>query len=104
MGWHTVERKGKPVNEWEVADFAGGFHKGSAYPGHGSNIVISGHHNIRGEVFRYLRKMEPGDDIYLFVGDQEYHYEVRAKHLLREKGMSESVRRERRTFASRQVR
>ena len=80
--------------EWEVADFAAGFHKGSAYPGHVGNTVISGHHNIRGQVFRYLHKLEPGDDVYLYVGEQEYRYVVTAKYRVRERGAPESVRRE----------
>ena len=98
VGWQVVQRGDRQVTEWEVADFAAGFHKGSAYPGNGSNTVISGHHNIRGEVFRDLHKLDVGDDVYLFVEDQEYHYSIRAKHLLREKGMPEDVRRQNARF------
>ena len=94
VGWKIVERGGTRVTEWEVADYAAGFHRGSAYPGHVGNTVVSGHHNIRGEVFRDVHKLEPGDDIYLFVGEEAYRYVVRSKYRLREKGMPESVRRE----------
>ncbi len=39
---------------WEVADYAVGHHEGSGVPGGGTNIVLSGHNNINGEVFRRL--------------------------------------------------
>lgn len=89
VGW-TVTNEG-PV--WDVADYAAGWHKTSAYPGHGGNTVLSGHHNIKGEVFRYLIDLEPGDEVFLYVGKTAYHYMVTEKHLLEEKGMPEEVRR-----------
>ncbi len=67
---------------WEVADYAAGFHGGMARPGHVGNTVISGHNNIRGEVFRDLSKLKPGDDIYLWVGPSPYHYKVSAVYRL----------------------
>jgi sortase A len=78
---------------WDVANYAAGWHKTSAYPGHVGNTVLSGHHNIKGEVFRYLIDLEPGDEVFLYVGEMVYHYVVTEKHLLEEKGMSEEVRR-----------
>ncbi len=39
---------------WETADYAAGYHVGSAYPGQPGNVVISGHNNIAGAVFRPL--------------------------------------------------
>jgi len=64
------------VTVWQVADFAAGFHRGSAYPGHPGNTVIAGHNNIRGRAFRHLLDLGPGDDIFLFVGEEEFHYVV----------------------------
>lgn len=94
VGWNLVERNGQLSTEWEVADFAVGFHKGSAYPGNVGNTVLSGHHNIRGEVFRDLHMVEPGDNIYLYVGIQGYHYIVEAKYRFPEKGMPPEVQRD----------
>ncbi|GEM_PF-3473266 len=37
---------------WETADYAAGYHVGTAYPGEAGNVVISGHNNIKGAVFR----------------------------------------------------
>jgi len=89
VGW-TMTEDG-PV--WDVADYAVSWHNTSAYPGHVGNIVLSGHHNIKGKVFRYLIDLEPGDEITLYVGETAYHYVVAEKHLLEEKGMPEEVRR-----------
>ncbi len=37
---------------WETADYAAGYHVGTAYPGQAGNVVIAGHNNIKGAVFR----------------------------------------------------
>ncbi len=67
---------------WSVADYAAGYHRGTARPGHVGNMVISGHNNILGEVFRDLYLLAPGDAVYLWVGDMRYHYRVQATYRL----------------------
>jgi len=94
VGWKTVEENGQTFTEWEVADYAGGWHKTSAYPGNVGNIVIAGHHNIRGEVFRYAVNLEPGHIVDLYVGPTVYRYVVTEKYILKEKGMPPEVRQE----------
>ncbi len=94
VGWKTVEENGQTFTEWEVADYAGGWHKTSAYPGNMGNTVIAGHHNIRGEVFRYVVNLEPGDIVDLYVGQAVYRYMVTEKYILKEKGMPPEVRQE----------
>jgi LPXTG-site transpeptidase (sortase) family protein len=94
VGFEMKEENGETVTLWEVADFAAGFHRGSAYPGHPGNIVIAGHNNIRGRVFRHLLDLIPGDDVYLYVGRQEYHYQVEQRLLIKEKGVPWEVRLE----------
>jgi sortase A len=94
VGWKTVEENGQTVTEWEVADYAAGWHKTSAYPGNVGNIVISGHHNIRGEVFRYVVNLEPGHIVDLYMGQTVYRYIVTEKYILKEKGMPLEVRQE----------
>jgi sortase A len=54
VGWREVEVGGRHQVEWEVASFAAGYHRGSGLPGQAGNVVISGHHNIDGEVFRNI--------------------------------------------------
>ena len=78
---------------WDAADYAAGWHQGSAYPGQVGNTVLSGHHNIKGKVFRYLIDLEPDDEVFLYVGETAYRYVVTEKHLFEEKGKPEEVRR-----------
>lgn len=92
--WHLVEQSGRRSSEWDVADNVAGWHHGSALPGNPGNVVISGHHNIKGEVFRYLVNLEKGDAVYLYVEERAYPYAVVEKHILREKGMPDHVRSE----------
>lgn len=79
---------------WEVADYAAGFHGGMARPGHIGNTVISGHNNIRGEVFKDIDKLQPGDDIYLWVGTNVYRYVVNAQYRLAVTGAPPEVQQE----------
>jgi LPXTG-site transpeptidase (sortase) family protein len=64
------------VTGWEEPDGAAGFHKGSSYPGQGGNVIISGQHNGRGEVFRDIVNLEEGSEITLYSGNQTYEYEI----------------------------
>jgi len=54
VGWQEVEVEGRRQMEWEVASFAAGHHSDSALPGQAGNVVISGHHNIDGRVFKNI--------------------------------------------------
>ncbi|MBI1878296.1 MAG: sortase [Chloroflexi bacterium] len=94
VGWITEIRDGVPINIWTVADYAAGWHKNSALPGQGGNIVLSGHHNINGEVFRYTIDMNVGDIVTLYMGDQPYDYVVVDKFIVKDKGEPDAVRRE----------
>lgn len=94
VGYEMRQENGRTVTVWKVADFAAGFHRGSAYPGHAGNTVIAGHNNIRGRVFRYLLNLQPGDDIYLYVEEQEFQYAVSQVLLLKEARMTEEIQRE----------
>jgi len=92
IGWHIEEEGGQKVSVWDVPDNAAGWHKTSAYPGRVGNVVLNGHHNIRGEVFRYLIQLEPQARIQLYVGDKVYYYTVTEKYLLKERGEPPEVR------------
>jgi len=98
MGWRVVKSGGKAVSEWVVPDNAAGWHKNSALPGHGENTVLSGHHNIKGEVFRHLVDVKVGDKIDLYVGSTLYPYEVAETYILKEKGQPLSVRQKNARF------
>jgi sortase A len=94
VGWEAVIQDGMPTNVWRVADYAAGWHKNSALPGQGGNIVLSAHHNIKGEVFRYTVDLEPGDIVTLYDEAQSYDYVVEDKFIVKDKGEPEAVRRE----------
>jgi LPXTG-site transpeptidase (sortase) family protein len=94
IGWYVVEQDGQQFSVWQVADYAVSWHKTSAYPGHGGNVVLNGHHNIKGEVFRYLVDVDIGDRILLYAGEQVYFYAVEQKMILKEKGETSEVRRQ----------
>lgn len=62
---------------WQVADYAAGYHHGSALPGDAGNTVLAGHAGIRGAVFRSLGELTAGDEIYLDTGEWRFTYRVR---------------------------
>ncbi len=93
MGWEMVDRKGRMVSQWVVPRQEAGWHMNSALPGHGENVVVSGHHNIGSKVFRYVVDLEPGDVITLDADGRPYEYVVTEKYILKEAGMPLKVRR-----------
>lgn len=79
--------------EWEVAEWAAGHHYNSVNPGDGGNIVISGHNNWKGEVFRYLENLKPGNIIDVWTQDgKKYRYQVKELKKLKEKGATYAQR------------
>ena len=92
VGWTEIVRNGTPIRVWTVAEKAAGWHQNSLLPGQGGNIVLSGHHNIKGEVFRYIVDLEIGDALTLYTGDQPYNYIVSDKFIVKDKGEPEKVR------------
>lgn len=61
---------------WEALKRGVGQHIGSANPGENGNLVLSGHDDIYGEVFRHLDQLQPGDEITVFTADNSYVYTV----------------------------
>jgi sortase A len=96
VGWEVVERGDRRYTEWQTADNAAGRHLNSARPGEQGNVVLSGHHNTKGEVFRRISEQElaAGDMIYLYDAQgQRYTYQVtEVTEPLLEVGASETQR------------
>lgn len=92
-GWSQQAIEGQTITAWDVVAYAVGWHKNSAKPGHIGNIVLSGHHNILGEVFRYIVDLEPGDEITVYADERPYYYVVEDKFIVKDKGESEEVRK-----------
>jgi sortase A len=61
---------------WQVAEYAAGYHRGTARPGTVGNIVISGHKGLKGAVFRRLEELAPGDEVLVYAGPRLYRYIV----------------------------
>ena len=77
LGWSTSKNKaGQVFSEWDVAAYAAGWHKNSAEPGMGGNVVLSAHNNILGAVFRELDQLKRGDTAVLYVGDKAFTYSI----------------------------
>ncbi|HNS01124.1 MAG TPA: sortase [Anaerolineae bacterium] len=96
VGWEVVERGAQRTTEWQTADNAAGRHINSAQPGELGNVVLSGHHNTKGEVFRRISDQELalGDMVYLY-DDQGRRFDYQVTEVtepLLEVGASEAQR------------
>lgn len=95
LGWTVVGTDGAQESRWEDLPVgAAGWHRHSGRPGMGTNIVISGHHNIAGEVFRDLVLVEPGQRVSVWAEGREHRYVVAEKLILPERGVPEEQRRQ----------
>ena len=61
---------------WEQLKKGVAQHIGTPNPGESGNIVLSGHNDIYGEVFRDLDRLNPGDNIILFTRQRQYTYVI----------------------------
>ena len=95
MGWKTITEGGGRRAEWVIPEYAAGHAVNSANPGEVGNVVITGHHNIKGEVFKGLWNAKEGDEIILYAQDgTSYRYVVTQDVLkLWEKDATEEERR-----------
>ncbi len=73
-----------------MPDNEAAWHRNSAVPGGGSNVVISGHNNsLGGRVFAGLEELTVGDQVTLWNGDGgSFVYQVREKKMVRALGAS----------------
>lgn len=61
---------------WEQLKKGVGQNIGSANPGQNGNVVLSAHNDVYGELFRYLDKLQPGDQVILYTQQRQYVYVV----------------------------
>jgi LPXTG-site transpeptidase (sortase) family protein len=92
VAWTLVKDGDQEYSVWQVADYAAGWHSTSAPPGQPGNTVLTAHHNIKGEVFRYLADIQEGAEVDLYVGNVVYRYYVEQKMIVKEKGEPLEVR------------
>jgi sortase A len=67
---------------WEELKRGVGQHIGSADPGQKGNLVLTGHDDIYGEVFKDLDQLEEGDEIVIYSANNTYTYVVRETQIV----------------------
>jgi sortase A len=71
LNWPIVQGDG-----WEQLKKGVGQHIGSTNPGENGNLVLAGHDDVFGEVFRDLDKLQPGDQVILYTMQRQFIYLV----------------------------
>lgn len=61
---------------WEQLKKGVGQYIGSANPGQDGNVVLSAHNDVYGELFRYLDRLAPGDQVIIYTRQRQYTYIV----------------------------
>ena len=61
---------------WEQLKKGVGQNVGSANPGQNGNVILSAHNDVYGELFRFLDKLAPGDQVILYTQQRQYVYVV----------------------------
>jgi sortase A len=64
-------------DDWEQLKKGVGQHVRSTLPGQKGNVILSAHNDIFGEIFRYLDKLSPGDEIIISTDITSFTYVVR---------------------------
>jgi sortase A len=61
---------------WEQLKKGVGQNVGSENPGQNGNVILSAHNDVYGELFRFLDKLQPGDQVILYTQQRQYVYVV----------------------------
>jgi sortase A len=61
---------------WEQLKKGVGQYVGSPDPGQDGNVVLSAHNDVYGELFRYLDRLAPGDQVIISTQQRQYTYIV----------------------------
>lgn len=61
---------------WEQLKKGVGQNVSSVNPGQTGNVILSAHNDVYGELFRFLDKLQPGDQIILYSQQRQYVYVV----------------------------
>lgn len=69
-------------DDWDQLKKGVGHHPGTANPGERGNVVLSGHDDIFGEIFKHLDQLTTGDEVIVYSGNQRYRYTVTGQRLV----------------------
>jgi len=61
---------------WQVADWAVGWLQGTAAPGQVGNMAFAAHDDIKGEIFKRIWQLSPGDKVFLYTRHMVFTYVV----------------------------
>jgi sortase A len=61
---------------WEQLKKGVGQNVGSSNPGQNGNVILSAHNDVYGELFRFLDKLQPGDQVILYSQQRQFVYVV----------------------------
>ncbi len=77
MGWdRAIAADGALYSRWDDIHFAAGWMRNSARPGDAGNVVMSGHNNVYGAVFRDLWRIQAGEPIVVHSDGERFVYVV----------------------------
>lgn len=78
------------AGEWDVPKFVAGHLQGTALPGSGGNIVLSGHNQslTSGNVFADIQKLQTGDEVVLRTNVGEAKYRVTGRSIVKSDDVS----------------
>jgi len=77
LGWSSNQSiDGRIFSQWNVAEYAAGWHINSAPLNQGGNVVLSGHNNILGSVFRELDQLKQGDRAEIWSNGARFEYAI----------------------------
>lgn len=93
IGFEKLQFEGEVYDQWLAPDYrAAGWHNTSVGLGVPGNTVLNGHHNIKGEVFRDLYRLQAGDQLLMYSGSEEFEYVVVFTAILEERNQPLEVR------------
>lgn len=65
-----------------------GHRVGTANPGERGNMVVAGHNDVYGELFRDLDRLDAGDEVVVYSGLESFTYVVRQKRIVEPSDLS----------------
>lgn len=71
-----------PGDDWETLKKGVGHRIGTPNPGVRGSMVMSGHNDVYGEVFRDLDKLEVGAEIFVYAGSRKFRYVIQARRIV----------------------
>ncbi len=93
ISYEKLQFEGVVYDQWLAPDYrAVGWHETSAGLTVPGNTVLNGHHNIYGEVFRDLYRVQVGEEIRILAEGQEFRYVVVYTGVLPERNQPLDVR------------